>query len=280
MSVKRINYAGLFDNALSTELNDWFVPEVFSSLLVMLVIIILSLVIYFKFKKANKDPMQEQKGFVLVISTLVGTLENFVVGTMGEKNKKYSGLVMGIAMYIFFCFLIGLTGLASPMTYLGCTVSVALITFGMIHFTAIQENHWKYFKRYIDPIPVFLPINLISMWAPLLSMSLRLFGNAVSGFCIMSITYFGLKSLSASVFGGVFAGAYVGNTLGQTFSGANGPAGMFFAPFVTPVLHLYFDLFSGFIQTFVFLLLTMIFILQEKSDEDESSVINRETQNA
>jgi len=267
-----------FESAISTKLEDVFVPEIFMSIVVMLFIIIFALVVHFKFKKALKNPMREQKGLVMVVSAITEKLENFVVETMGERNRTFAGLIMGVALYVFGAFFIGLLGLGSPMTYLGCTLSISLITFSLIHITAMRENKFKYFKRYIEPIPVFLPINMISMWAPLLSMSIRLFGNAVSGSCVMTIVYFGLKTLSASIFGSAFSGSYIANTLGATVSGAAGPAGMFFAPIAAPILHLYFDLFSGVIQTFVFMLLTMIFVLQEQNEVDETSVIKRETQ--
>ncbi len=46
-------------------------------------------------------------------------------------------------------------------------------------------------------------------------------------------------------------------------------AGSFVAPIVTPILHAYFDLFSGLIQTVVFLFLSMIFIANEGPEDDD-----------
>ena len=106
-------------------------------------------------------------------------------------------------------------------------------------------------KKY-DPNPVFLPINLVSMWAPLLSLTLRLFGNAISGWVIMSLVYGSLESVSDSIFA----------NLPEWISGS------LIAPFITPVLHAYFDFFSGFIQTTVFLFLSMIFISQEEPEPE------------
>lgn len=266
-----------FDSVISTDFEDIFVPEVFSSLIVMVIIAILVFVIYFKFKKAMKDPLAPQKGIVLVFSYFVEFVEKFTVDIMGERNRKFSGIVLGIILYVFLSFIFGLTGLASPVTYLGVTLSLGLITFVLIHFTAARENKLGYFKRYIDPFPVFLPINLLTMRAPLLSLSLRMFGNAISGYCIMSIVYYGLESISDLIFGPLFVGNYWANAMGDVVSGANGPAGIILPPFITPVLHLYFDLFSGFIQTTVFTMLTMIFVLQEQNEEP-SQVIDRVSQ--
>lgn len=267
----------VFDGFLSTKFEDIFVPEIFSSLIIILLIIILVIFINFKFKKALKDPLAEQKGIVLVFSWFVEYMENFTVSIMGERNRRFTGVVLGIVMYVFTSFIFGLTGFQSPVTYFGVTLSLALVTFVLIHFTAIKENHWSYFKRYVDPFPVFLPINLLTMWAPLLSLSLRMFGNALSGFCIMTMVYYGLESISDAIFGSLFMGNYWANASGALVSGANGPAGIFVAPFVTPILHAYFDLFSGFIQTIVFTMLTMIFVLQEQNEEPDQ-VIERVSQ--
>lgn len=244
-----------------------FVPEIFVSLIVIILLIILCFIIYFRFKKLNEKPLETPKGFDLIVMIFVDFIDNLTINTMGKRNRNYGGLILTLAMYIFCAFTFGLTGLPSPMTYLGVPLSLALCTFVLIHYTAAKENKLKYFKRYIDPFPVFLPINLITMWAPLLSMTLRMFGNAMSGFCIMSIVYFGLENISNMIFGSAFMGNYWANAIGGVVSGASGPAGIFIAPIFTPILHLYFDLFSGFVQTTVFILLTMIFIFNEQNEE-------------
>ena len=167
---------------------DMFPGEVIISLIVMLLLAIISFVIYFLFK--NADPTKPEKGFRLVIVMLVEKVEAFTVDIMGEKFRSFAGYAIAVGGYIAFSFIFGLLGLPGPMTYLGNTLSIALCTFGLIHFTAMKKNKWGYFKRYIDPFAIMLPINLLSMWAPLLSLSLRLFGNALAGYTLMSIVYF------------------------------------------------------------------------------------------
>ena len=258
-----------FSNLWKFDFDCVFVPEIFVSLIVIILIIIFCIVVYFRFKKLNKNPLETPKGFDLIVTIFVEFIDNLTVNTMGKRNRNYGGLILTLAMYIFFAFTVGLTGLPSPMTYLGVPLSLALCTFVLIHYTAAKENKFKYFKRFIDPFPVFLPINLVTMWAPLLSLSLRMFGNAMSGFCIMSIVYFGLENISNMIFGSAFMGNYWANAIGGVVSGASGPAGIFVAPFITPILHMYFDIFSGFVQTTVFILLTMIFIVNEQNEESE-----------
>ena len=155
-----------------------------------------------------------------------------------------------MGVYMFIAFIFGLTGLPSPITYMAIPLSLGLSTFMLIHATAIKYNKFRYFKRYIEPVPVFLPVNLISMWAPLLSLTLRIFGNAISGFVIMSIIYAGLETASACIFAALVP------MIGEWNQ-------VFLAPLVTWVFHLYFDLWAGFIQTTVFLSLTSIYVGQE-----------------
>jgi F-type H+-transporting ATPase subunit a len=117
----------------------------------------------------------------------------------------------------------------------------------LIHGVAIYYQKWKYFKRYTAPVAFFLPINLVTMWSPLLSLSFRLFGNALAGWILMAIVYDALQGLSAMIFSFLPVGL---NSI-------------FIAPFIASWLHIYFDLISASIQTIVFITLSMIFIGQE-----------------
>ncbi len=162
---------------------------------------------------------------------------------MGPRYRGFGGFIMAVAVYLFLAFIWGLTGLPAPITYLATPLSLGLVTFVLIHANAMRYNKFRYFKRYIDPIPVFLPINLISMWAPLLSLTMRLFGNALAGWTLMTLLYAALNGIGGTVI----------EAAGQAMG-----AGSFVAPIVTPILHAYFDLFSGLIQTVVFLSLIHI----------------------
>ena len=242
----------IFDNFLKIEIPG----EIFSSLIVCLIIIVLSIVVAIISK--HRDPLKRPKGFMSIVEYGVTFFDKFAVEMMGPAFKNMGGFVMALALYLFTSFIFGLTGLPSPMTYMAIPLSLGLVSFVMIHVTAVRYQKWKYFKRYIDPFPVFLPINLMSMWAPLLSLTLRLFGNAIAGFALMSILYSALEALNGMIF------SFMG-----TWGGAIG------TPLVTGVFHLYFDLFSGFIQTTVFISLTSIYIGQE-GPEDITDVVTQQ----
>ena len=245
-------YSGsIFDNFLKIEIPG----EIFSSLIVCLIIIVLSIIVAIISK--HRDPLKRPKGFMSIVEYGVTFFDKFAVEMMGPAFKNMGGFVMALALYLFTSFIFGLTGLPSPMTYMAIPLSLGLVSFVMIHVTAVRYQKWKYFKRYIDPFPVFLPINLMSMWAPLLSLTLRLFGNAIAGFALMTILYSALEALNGMIF------SFMG-----TWGGAIG------TPLVTGVFHLYFDLFSGFIQTTVFISLTSIYIGQE-GPEDITDVVTQ-----
>jgi F-type H+-transporting ATPase subunit a len=219
--------------------------ETFTSLIVMIGISVLSFFVYFKSKKVSA--FDTPKGFLLIVETVVVAIEKLLLQNMGKQFSFYGSYFVTITLYIFFGFLFGLTGLASPLSYYMNTFTIVLISFILIHYTALKTNGWKYFKRFVEPFPIFLPINLISVWAPLVSMSFRIFGNILSGIILMTLVYGLMGSISSAIFSFLPAGL---NSI-------------FIAPFVTPWLHLYFDLFSAFIQTLVFISLSMLLIAQE-----------------
>ena len=235
-----------------------FVPQTFVSILCMLIVLILAAVIGFKAKKAKID--DKPKGLLLLGIMFLRMMENLVFSIMNKKHNRYVPFMCAIAPYIFLCFVISLTGLPSPIMYIATPLSVAFIDLILVHATAIKENKWRYFKRYVEPIPVFLPINIITTFTPTLSLTLRMFGNSVSGFCIMSLVYYSLEGLSNVIFG-------------LQFGAVLSYKSMFLAPIGAPILHLYFDLFSGFIQAMIFSMLALINIAQEQSDEAGDDVV-------
>ena len=235
----------MFDNFFSLDIPG----EVISSLIVMLIVILLA--IYIGIRAHFQNPLKKPKGLLHIAEIGVNYFDNFVKDITGTALPNFGGFIMGVACYLFLAFIFGLTGLPSPVTYMAVPLSLGLLTFLLIHIISARFTKIRYFKRYIDPMPVFLPVNLLSMWAPLLSLTLRLFGNAIAGWALLTIVEVGLRDASAAIFSAV-------------------PAGwneIFLAPIPLAVLHAYFDLFSGLIQTIVFISLTAIFIGQEIPEE-------------
>jgi len=232
--------------------------EVWSSLIVMAIIAVLAIII--GIEAHFQDPLKKPKGLLLL--AILGTrfFDNFVAGFIGNRIKGFGGFIMGVAVYLFIAFIFGLCGLPSPVTYMAVPLSLGLITFILIHYTSARNTGLGYFKRYVDPIPILLPINLLSMWAPLLSLTLRMFGNAIAGWALLTIVNYFIDLLSGILF------AFLGSV--QDWSVGS----IILNPILTAPLHAYFDLFSGFIQTTVFISLTTIFIGQELPEESDVKV--------
>ena len=226
--------------------------ETISSLILIGIISLLA--IYICIRSRFADPLKKPKGILFLAEVGVNFFDGLVESLMGPRYRGFGGFIMAIATYLFLAFIWGLTGLPAPVTYLATPLSLGLITFVLIHLNSIRFTRFRYFKRYIEPIPFFLPINLISMWAPLLSLTMRLFGNALAGWTLMTLLYAALNGIGGTVI----------EAAGQAMG-----AGSFVAPIVTPILHAYFDLFSGLIQTVVFLFLSMIFIANEGPEDDD-----------
>ena len=144
-----------------------------------------------------------------------------------------------IFIFILMSNISGLFGLRPPTADYGTTLALGLITFSLIHICQIKyqkpKKIWEDMCSPLPPwLPLWLPINIISEIAVPISLSLRLFANVLSGTVMMALVY-GLLSKIAIVW----------------------PA----------ALHVYFDLFSGAIQTYVFCMLTMTYVNQQMETE-------------
>ena len=168
----------------------------------------------------------------------VKTIYDLVEDTMGKHwRNKFAPYIGALFTFSILGSLISMLGFRSVTADFNVPLTWALITFVFIHGTNIKTHGFGgYLKGYVDPVPVMLPINILSEVATPVSMSLRHFGNVVSGMVITSLLYYALSVLTAKI--------------GVAFMTIGIPA----------VMSLYFDLFSGFMQAFIFIMLTMVYI--------------------
>ena len=205
-----------------------------------LIIAVLAVTSYFLTRNLKKVPTSKVQIF---LEYAVTTLLNLVKSTMGEEAvKKMPNLVPYIgSLFIFFVCsnLIGLLGFRSPTTDLDTTVAFSLITVFLIYYSGVKAKGIAYFKGLAEPVVIMLPMNIVSEIARPISLSFRPVGNILGGAVIMSLVY-------------QFLGFLSGLIPGITIS---------IFQFAIPVpLHLYFDLFSGVLQAFIFVMLTMVFV--------------------
>ncbi len=201
--------------------------------------IIMAFLIGFSFiatRKFDKVPKGLQNFLELVVDGIYG----LTAQSMGEEKKKAFSPYMGTLMiFLVFANLAGLLGIRPPTADLNTTFALAAITFIMIHGNGIKKKGvGGYLKGFLDPIALMLPINIIGELATPISLSFRLFGNIVGGLIIMNLLYGALGALSVKV-------------------GIDIPV---FMTAIPAPLHIYFDAFAGILQSFIFTMLTMVFV--------------------
>ena len=215
----------------------WITTSHVCILIVMAAMLIFALIANRKLKHAKEVP----DGFQNVVELIVEMLDDMVSGTMGRWAPKFVNYISTIFIFILLSNISGLLGLRPPTADYGTTFALGLITFFLIHINQFKHQSvkqiWTDMCSPLPPwLPIWLPINLISEIAVPISLSLRLFANVLSGTVMMALVY-GLLRWIAIIW----------------------PA----------ALHVYFDLFSGAIQTYVFCMLTMTYIAQACETEEE-----------
>ncbi|HOI74315.1 MAG TPA: F0F1 ATP synthase subunit A [Syntrophales bacterium] len=130
--------------------------------------------------------------FQNVMEVVVGALNSLLVDTMGEQGKKFFPLIATLGLFILVSNLLGLVpGFVSPTSSLNMTIAMALIVFVLTHVVGVQIQGLKYFKQFLGPvwwlIPLMLPIEIISHLSRPLSLSVRLFGNIEGGHIVIIV---------------------------------------------------------------------------------------------
>ena len=206
----------------------WITTTHVCILIVLLILIGFAIAANRCIAKANEIPT----GFQNVVELIVEKLDGIVDGSMGKSAPRFYNYIGTIFIFILVSNISGLLGLRPPTADYGVTLPLGIMTFILIHYNQFKyqklKDIWRDMCSPLPPwLPIWFPINLISEIAVPVSLSLRLFANVLSGTVMMALIY-GLLRWIATIW----------------------PA----------ALHVYFVLFSGAIQTYVFCMLTMTYI--------------------
>lgn len=196
------------------------------SWLVMAVLIAASLLLTCRLKV--RSPGRIQAGLEMAVEFL----NQFAVSNMGERGSRFAPYLGTVGLYIFLCNVIGVFGLAPPTKDINVTAALAVMSALLIYGAQFRYRGLAGgLKKFAEPMPILLPINLMEIVIRPLALCMRLFGNILGAFIIMEL----VKML---------------------------------VPVVVPVpLSLYFDLFDGGIQAVVFVFLTALFTGESIKDE-------------
>ena len=200
---------------------------------------ILGLCLYLTHGLTAKAELKRQ----LVAEWMVEKCESLVRNNMGGYFKEWAPFIAAIMGLSAFSSLICLLGLFSPTGDVNITFGWAILVFFMIMYYKFRGGAWNYTKGLFKPIPVFAPMNVIGEFATPVSMAFRHYGNILSGAVISALIGSALTGLSKSLLG--FLPGFLGDI---PLLRVGLPA----------VLSIYFDVFSGVMQAFIFAMLTML----------------------
>lgn len=213
---------------------------------IIIITVFMALLLVFVNRKLKQyDPLSKPTGIVLLVMMLVQMIDKMVREKTNERIAKFlSPYILMVASYIFLANIAGLFSLETPTSNYSVTLVLGALTCVLIEVCSAKERGAKgYLKSWFEPLAPFVVINILSKFSTLLSLSLRLFGNILSGGILMSVIYQMLGSISKLI---PFVGQF--NIVGVI---------------VAPVLHFYFDLFSGIMQAYIFIVLSISFIGKE-----------------
>ena len=176
---------------------------------------------------------------------IVEKCEGLVNGNMGEYFSGFAPFIAAIIALSAFSSLQSLLGLYPPTSDLNVVGGWAILVFFLITYYKCKCGPLHYLKSFTEPVPLLTPMNVISELATPISMAFRHYGNVISGTVISTLVAAGLQGLSAMIFG-------------------NLPGVLGTIPFLQiglpAILSVYFDVFSGCLQAYIFAMLTMMYV--------------------
>lgn len=210
---------------------------IWSSFIIVLVVMICSLIIR---HKVNKLKIGDKPGKVMTgVISFVQFMNNYAKNNIGKHWKMLAPIILSLAIFIFLSNISGLFLLDTPTKYATVTLAFAIVSVITIQSVGLRSKGIKHFKTLMGPMwwfsPVMIPLNILSDLTPLISMTMRLFGNIASGAAVLMLIY-----------------------------AVSGPATVI----AGPVAHAIFDIGFGVIQTIVFVLLTTVFSSNKIEESD------------
>ncbi len=156
------------------------------------------------------------------IQQLAEMLHDFVSGQadsiIGHGGQRYVMFTTCVLMFVLLSNLLGMVpGLLAPTSVATVPLGVALLCFCYYHYHGVRENGVGYFRQFVGPIWwiswMMLPIELISHFARILSLTVRLYANMFAGEMV-TLVFFSLIPIGIPI---VFMGLHLGVALIQAY---------------------------------------------------------------
>ncbi|MBR5472591.1 MAG: F0F1 ATP synthase subunit A [Clostridia bacterium] len=206
---------------------------------VAVIVSIFFLCLYFTHGLSVKANLKRQ----LIAEWIVKTTQGLVETNMGSFFKGYAPFIAAIMGISAFSSLMALLGVFAPTSDINIVAGWAILTFALITYYKLKGGVFNYLKGFLEPIFVMAPLNVLGEVATPVSMAFRHYGNVLSGSVISVLIAAALQGVSSIVLG------WLPGFLGDIpFLQIGLPA----------VLSVYFDIFSGCMQAYIFAMLTML----------------------
>lgn len=202
----------------------WITETIVNTWLIMLALIVFAVIVRAKLRSFKEIPT----GFQNVVEAIVEAYDSFAGNTLGEKLSYIAPWYFMVFAFVLLCNFASIIGFRAPTADWATTFALALATFVLMIFMGIKHRKGQYIKDLFEPHFIFFPMNLIGELAKPVSLSFRLFGNILSGTIILTLYY----------------------ALTPVFVQFGIPA----------LLHAFFDVFFGGLQTYIFVIISLMFV--------------------
>jgi F-type H+-transporting ATPase subunit a len=183
----------------------------------MQVLVVLILTALFAIVRSQLS-VEDPGGIQHVFEGIYNFADDLGRGLIGHGHEKYTAFLIGLGMYILTSNLIGLvpgfvSPTASPTVPLGC----ALVTWFYYHYQGIKHQGFHYIKQFTGPVwaisPLMLVIEIVSHCARILSLTVRLFANIFAG-DMVTLAFFSLVPIGVPI---AFMALHIGVSFIQTY---------------------------------------------------------------
>ncbi len=197
---------------------------------------------------------------------VVENVEKLVNQNMGEYFGGFASFITSIIALSAFSSLMALCGLFPPTSDINVVAGWAILVFFLITYYKLKGGMLNYLKGFTEPIFVMAPLNVLGEVATPISMAFRHYGNVISGTVISVLIAAALQGLSSIILG------WMPGILGEI---------PFLQIGVPAVLSVYFDVFSGCMQAYIFAMLTMLnisgaFPMEEYEKRKQKKILKKQ----
>lgn len=205
------------------------------------IVVIFFLCLYLTHGLSEKPYTKRQ----LLVEWIVEKVKGLVKDNMGKAFDIFAPFIAAIMSISALSSLLSLLGLYPATSDLNITAGWAILVFILITYYKFKCGPLHYVKSFLEPVAILAPINFVSEFATPVSMAFRHYGNVLSGTVISVLLATALQGLSSLVLG--WAPDFIASI-------------PLFQVGIPGVLSLYFDIFSGCLQAYIFAMLTMLYV--------------------